>query len=170
MKLQKVLLAILTKWHQIVHQLGNRRLSVIGTLTLLLAGLASCANSAPPLVYTGNWQALKMVTPEQICVDYTTDQVVADTKYNGKEVLFYEVVVESIFFSERESYLRIGDIRFEPTDPTDLDDIRVGYTVTITGICQGKSNYTIVISDCFVEFVKGYGFDLPEALPYTGAY
>ncbi len=170
MALQRAFQLILTRWHQVAHQPGFTRLSVIGIPILLLASLASCANIAPAPAYTANWQALTMVTAEQIYVDYTTDPAVADTKYKGKEVLFYEIVVESLFFSEKESYLSKGDVRFEPTDPTDLDNIKVGYTVTIAGICQGISRHTIVISDCFIEFVKGYGFELPEAVPNTGGY
>ncbi|MCK5577678.1 MAG: hypothetical protein KAI14_05110 [Dehalococcoidales bacterium] len=109
-----------------------------------------------------------MVTAEQIYVDYTTDPAVADTKYKGKEVLFYEMVVEALIFSEKESRLWGGRVKFEPTNPADLENIHVGYTVNISGICRGISNNIIMISDCYVEFVKGHGYDLPEVLPKAG--
>ncbi len=96
------------------------------------------------------------MTVSQLSSEYSADQAVADARYDGKELLFYEVVVEEVRIVASVIEFKNGGVMFKLQDPSKWN-IEPGFILNIEGKCIGLSLMeelpTIRIS--YIESVKG---------------
>lgn len=147
-------------------------LTLLATLVFTSFGTNS-TNTNPVPDFTPVEAAPIETTVEELLADYLTDEQAADAKYNGNELVFYEVLVEEVRsyfphgqynedpmpddFSSVDVYymFRASSIVFNPQDPAYLYGVVPGSIVDVVGVCQGFSDNVITIGDSWIKITGG---------------
>ena len=104
------------------------------------------------------------INPDDVYLEYITDEQSADIKYKNKRLAIPNVEVSEI---TTYSTLSSGEIRyftssfgsdklkFKLSNPYVMQSVQVGYILDIEGECRGMIDGNVVFVDCFAKSVVG---------------
>jgi hypothetical protein len=135
-----------------------------------LIGFSGCAGNSEITPVLPDYQVLRTppieVTIDQLYQEYITDEAAAIAKYEGRRLLFSNVLVEEInnvhvdpeTGNVRDIYIVNNFVEFRAKFWTDVAFIREGFVVDIVGEPRGifgiKENY-LVVGDCRIFIIEG---------------
>ncbi|MFC1847064.1 hypothetical protein ACFLYS_03300 [Chloroflexota bacterium] len=146
---------------------------VLSILMTVAGSMTGCYQIKPFIPDSIRLQAPTIeTTVEDLLAEYLADQESADVKYNGKRIVFYEVLVEGAqwyfphgqyhedpmpdYITGIEDYWFVANsVVFSPKDPVYLYGVVAGSIVDVVGVCQGLSGDVIIVSDSWIKIAGG---------------
>ncbi len=149
-------------------------IAIAGILSTSLVGQVGCTTTEMARTKDFTFALLPQateVTLEQLSSEYLADEAAADAKYQGKRLLFSQVLVDNVV--PTTSYQGFGiaiiysdgfmsrNVKFTSEDKSTLSvlqSVRSGYVLNITGECLGLRDVlkkTVTINISWMQSVKG---------------
>jgi hypothetical protein len=120
---------------------------------LLFTGCTVHTIAAPKAVIYK--QPSLQVEYSQFCADYAADTAKAALSYEGKNILINNLRVDGVVRSHPNFYVAVGNLRFRPRYPSDLEKLAEGTVINVGGECQGLLWGYIYFNDCWIGVVSG---------------
>jgi hypothetical protein len=104
------------------------------------------------------------VVLDQVLSNYISDEMVANTKYGGKRLLFTNIKVEKVKVNNMDDYdipivhIESNGVVFKPKFESDTTFVREGFVIDIIGEVDGwfgVANRYLVVKNCWVKVIEG---------------
>lgn len=144
-------------------------LATIAIFAVGLIGFNGCAGNTEIVADIPEFEVLETppieVTIDQLYQEYITDEAAAKAKYEGKRLLFTNVVVEKLetfptdpTFNGPQFHIVNNSVEFRPKYWADTENIKVGFVVDIVGEPRGLFGVNLqllVVDDCSIFIIEG---------------
>lgn len=167
-KLLKIVWSIIIKGLRITHQPRLRHpllisVSVMGITAIIALSVTGLFNYTPdtspsfPYIQPPAGERQKYyfeITPEALWQEFLSpysDYFMAQNNYVGNSFIFKDILIDEYKLSRKyETYIVINQVQFVARNPSDLQKLKEGDVVDITGVCVGLSDKDtyIIVGNC----------------------
>ena len=135
---------------------------IILSVVLVFTGCQSDEQINP--VYTPVAAPPVEATLGQVLSDYISDEVAANTKYEGRRLLFTNLEIEKVKVNLIEDYsipivhIVSNGVEFRPKFDIDTSFVREGFIVDIIGEVYGWYGVVdryLVVENCWIKIIEG---------------